>query len=72
MYIIFQQKQYLSDRRQFLDEELEDLWRQCLLQDLQQLLGLAAHGHSIAQVLHTTLNVTCTHGQAILNRRLRH
>lgn len=52
---------YPSDVGQVLDEEAEDLRRQGLLQDLQQLLRLTTHGHSVAQVLHAQLDVA--HGQ---------
>ena len=40
-----------------LEEELVDLRRQCLLKDAEEGVGLAAHGHRQAQVLHAVLHV---------------
>lgn len=43
---------HLGDDGQALQQQVEDLRGQGLLQDLQQLLGLPAHCHLAAQVLH--------------------
>ena len=40
-----------------LEKELVDLRRECLLQDAEEGVGLAAHRHRQAQVLHAVLHV---------------
>ena len=40
-----------------LEKELVDLRRECLLEDAEEGVGLAAHRHRQAQVLHAVLHV---------------
>lgn len=49
---------YLADGGQFGQQHLEDGRRQRLLQHLQQLLRLAAHGDGVGQVVHASLVVS--------------
>lgn len=49
---------YLADGGQFGQQHLEDGRRQRLLQHLQQLLRLAAHGDGVGQVVHAALVVS--------------
>lgn len=51
---------YLADGGQFGEKHLEDWWRESLLQHLEKLLGLAAHGDGVGQVLHAVLVVSYT------------
>lgn len=49
---------HLADSGEFGEEHLEDWRRKRLLQDLEELLRLTAHGDRVRQMIHTFLVVT--------------
>lgn len=60
---------HLADGGQFGEQHLEDGWWQGLLQHLQQLLRLAAHGDGVGQVIHAPLIVSCRTERSVNNVR---